>query len=251
MCYYLKTFYYNDPLFKSVDATYIVHLEGNGRYKDIEEQLSKYHPTKIVHVLFNKGYKNCNKTNIESPAKDLIDAYLYMFEHAKRYNTILALEDDFMFNENVSEHTDNIDEFVNRHTDFIYRIGCFPFIMVPYNYNNYIGLTGGTHSVLYSKSAREKTKSTNINDWDEHLNRTSINYIYYTPVCYQLFTDTDNQKDFVNVNIFARLLIEIIKIIQLDKHVEPGYSIAYSVSKMWVWLIILFIVFKIWSNKSR
>ena len=27
MCYYLKTQYYTEPLFKEVDATYIIHLE--------------------------------------------------------------------------------------------------------------------------------------------------------------------------------------------------------------------------------
>ena len=61
MCYYVKTLYFNDPLFKETDATYILYLEGNGRYSQIEEQLKEYHPTKIVHIIFNKGYKKCDK----------------------------------------------------------------------------------------------------------------------------------------------------------------------------------------------
>ena len=56
MCYYLKTQHYINPLFNNVDATYIIHLEGNTeRYKNITEQLEMYQPTKIVHILFNKG----------------------------------------------------------------------------------------------------------------------------------------------------------------------------------------------------
>ena len=55
MCYYIKTLYFNDPLFNETDATYIIHLENNGRYKNIEKELKKYHPTNIVHSLFNKG----------------------------------------------------------------------------------------------------------------------------------------------------------------------------------------------------
>ena len=67
MCYYTKTHYYTDPLFKEVDATYIIHLEGNEeRYKNIENQLLLHHPTKIVHILFNKGYKNGNKPNVKN-----------------------------------------------------------------------------------------------------------------------------------------------------------------------------------------
>ena len=45
----------------SVDATYIIHLEGNGRLQNIYNQLNQYQPTKKVYIFFNKGYKNCNK----------------------------------------------------------------------------------------------------------------------------------------------------------------------------------------------
>ena len=41
MCYYIKTLYFNDPLFKETDVTYIIHLENNGRYKNIEKELKK------------------------------------------------------------------------------------------------------------------------------------------------------------------------------------------------------------------
>jgi hypothetical protein len=251
MCYYVKTLYFNDPLFKETDATYILYLEGNGRYKQIEEQLKEYHPTKIVHIIFNKGYKKCDKPAINKPPLDLIDAYKYAMNHAKRYNTILILEDDFMFNKIVKEpkHRNNVDKFVSSHKDtkFIYRIGCIPFVQIPYNMHNYIGIGIGSHSVIYSKKVREIILKDTPNDWDIYLSTNHINYIYYTPLCYQLYPNTENQtywgKDNIFFYIMAKMIILILKMFKLDKQPEPGYSIFYAFSKIWLWILILLILF--------
>ena len=47
----------NNLLNNSVDATYVIHLENNGRLNSIKYQLTKYQPTKIVYIVFNKGFK--------------------------------------------------------------------------------------------------------------------------------------------------------------------------------------------------
>lgn len=255
MCYYLKTLYFNDPIFDSVDATYIIHLEGNGRYSDIEEQLEKYHPSKIVHILFNKGFKRCEKKNIDSSPKDIIDANLYIFKHATKYDTILVLEDDFMFDSKIKEHSKNIDSFVNNHSHFIYRIGCIPCIMVPYNLHTYRGISGGAHCVLYSKSIRHEIQNMNpldIDDWDFFTTtRLFVNFIYYKPLCYQLFPATENQSNWGRGNDFyifmSKLIIVLLKFLLLDKHIEPGYSIMYANSKLW-WIIVIIIIFIIFKN---
>ena len=251
MCYYIKTLYFNDPLFKETDATYILHLEGNGRYQNIEEQLKQYHPTKIVHILFNKGYKKCEKRDINTPPVDLVDAYKYAMNHATRYNTILILEDDFFFHKNIKQHTQHIDNFVETHknVNFVYRIGCIPFIQIPYNMYNYIGICGGAHSIFYSKSMRDKlTKDVNINDWDVYLSFKSINYIYHTPVCYQLCGPTENQKHWGIHNpllfLLGNIYFFILQLLKLDTQPEPGYSILYAVSKIWIFLILFLILYK-------
>jgi hypothetical protein len=99
--YRFKKKIFNDGfLNNSVDATYIIHLENNGRYNHIQEQLSEYHPTNIVYILFNKGYKKSKKKYfINKTCLDLIDACLKIFKHAEihNYNNILILEDDFIF----------------------------------------------------------------------------------------------------------------------------------------------------------
>ena len=250
MCYYIKTLYFNDPLFKETDATYIIHLEGNGRYANIEEQLKQYHPTKIVHILFNKGYKKCEKLGINSPAIDLVDSYTYIMNHATRYNTILILEDDFIFNKNVKQHTKNIDNFVETHDYFIYRIGCLPFIQIPYNMYNYVGVSLGSHSIFYSKTMRDKLliDIKSVNDWDINLFFKTITYIYYTPVCYQIFPSTDNQKQWCIHNtlmfVISKIFFVFLQLLKLDTQPEPGYSILYGVSKIWLLIIILFLLNK-------
>ena len=78
----------------SVDATYVITLEGNGRYERVVEQLKKYHPTRVVFIMTNRGYKRCNK-NLEKdlPRYDLTDAFINVFRHAKTesYKNILVL----------------------------------------------------------------------------------------------------------------------------------------------------------------
>ena len=257
MCYKLESFYNKDPLFSSIDATYIIHLKGNGRYENVKQQLKQYAFTKHVHILINKGYKKCHKPNIHSPAKDLIDAYLYCMKDAQKYNNILILEDDFIVNNSFHQHIDPIHTFVESHTHFIYRLGCFPYVMIPYDTHHYRGISGGTHAVIYSKSVCNEMLTYSIDqidDWDIFLNKLSLNYMYYTPMVYQLLPETENQKHWVDYNFilhfFAGCFIYIIKILQLDKQVEPGYSILYIVAKSWIILLCIFILFKINTHKK-
>jgi len=108
-CYHFKKITYSQGLLdETVDATYIIHLEGNGRYDDILNQLSQFQPTKVVYIVFNKGYKNCQKNkNIKLPAHDLVDAFLDIFKHStnpiQNYSNILILEDDYFFNEKITQ----------------------------------------------------------------------------------------------------------------------------------------------------
>ena len=249
MCYYIKTLYFNDPLFNETDATYIIHLENNGRYKNIEKELKKYHPTNIVHILFNKGYKKCEKLGINTPPIDLIDAYTYVMNHATRYKTILILEDDFIFNTNIKQHANNIDTFVKSHTHFLYRIGCLPAVQIPYNINNYLGICVGAHSIFYSKSMRDKLlsdiKNTQIDDWDVHLCFNTISYIYYSPLCYQLLPAACNQKHWGIHNtimfFLSKILVVFLQLLNLDTQPEPGYSILYVLSKIWILIMVLII----------
>ena len=59
-CYKIKTIYNTNGLFDySIDATYIIYLEGNiKRLKNIQEQLNNISPSKKIHILIINITKN-------------------------------------------------------------------------------------------------------------------------------------------------------------------------------------------------
>ena len=260
-CYKFKQYNFNDGIFKNtVDATYIIHLENETRFKHIMDQLSIYHPTDIVYICFNEGYKKCKKQDfIIDPPSDLIDAFITIFKHAKNmnYNNILILEDDFMFSKEIlnKKHINNINDFLIKHNDdnFCYLLGCLPFFMIPYNSHTYQFLiSGGMQSVIYSKKNRNKILNVDqikINDWDEYNNWNFINnYCYYKPLCYQLFGETENSNYWGQNNNFIikkivltslKLLKYLHKVFKMDKNPEPGFSYFYIFGKLFPFFLIL------------
>lgn len=260
-CYEFKNLKFDKGLFdETVDATYIINLVENGRYDSVINQINEYKPTSEVYILLNQGFKKCNKTkNIVYPADDLNDAFLQIFRHAndKKYDNILILEDDFIFHKEIKnkKHINSINNFLKKKQDedFIYYLGCLPFVMLP-NITNSKHLNNikslGTHSIIYSKKNRLNIMD-NYNDilfkhrdWDTNSNLQKKRYIYYKCLCYQLFPETENYKDwstFSSFPICIKITKTIIKILKLDKQIEPGYSIVYAFSQSII--LILVIVF--------
>jgi hypothetical protein len=262
-CYTFKeiTTFNSGLLDKAVDATYILHLEGNGRYNDIINNLKDYHPTRRVYILINKGFRKCKKQeHIKIPMHDVVDAFLQVFYHANRqnYDNILILEDDFFFSEKIKKQStqNEICMFLNKrkHENFQYRLGCIPYIQIPYTYDfkHYRGiLSTGTHAVVYSKQNRIKTiqyvdNNNLIDDWDLYFNLDLYTncYMYHEPLCYQLFPETENSKDWgYGSNIIYVICIfmkYIYKLLKLDTQYEPGYTYFYIFSK--IFLLILFFI---------
>ena len=262
-CYSFKKIKYNTGLLDdAVDATYIIHLEGNGRYDRVMKQLESYHPTKEVYIVFNKGYKKCKKDHhIKLPAHDLVDAFLQVFKHAKNqnYDNILILEDDFVFTEKIKKTSTQQDicTFLNNNKDkdYQYFLGCLPLLQLPCTLDSkhYINIGSlGTHAVIYTKKNREILLNVNqkvITDWDYYSFTHSRRYMYYEPVCYQLFPDTDNSKNWHKDNYILHILAVLTKkgfnFIKLDTQIEPGYTIFYIFSKVFAFiiLILIFIIF--------
>ena len=275
-CYrFVKRAFDDGILTSTVDATYIIHLEGNGRLTSIENQLQKYHPTNTVYILFNKGYKNCKKdAHITIPPLDLVDAFLQVFKHAQneKYGNILILEDDFLFDDKINEpfHQENINHFLQSHENqcFTYFLGCIPMFQIPCDYYNYYVLvSGGMHSCIYSRSYRDKVlliDQKQIADWDAYFNTipntvpNGVHYNYYIPLCYQLFPVTDNSSHWGSESTvsacFCMLAKIIIKWLNLDKSIEPGYSIVYALSKIIpiaILLLIIFVIYRQFPKKRK
>jgi hypothetical protein len=255
--YRLENIKYTDELFPEIDATYIIHLEGNGRYAHIQDQLSKYHPTKEVFILWNQGYKTGTKpAHITNPPLDLVDAYLHVCKDAKsrNYHYVLILEDDFIFDERIRslEHRENIQAFLANRSEenFQYLLGCIPYIRVPYTWTTNISiLSAGTHACIYSKANREYLLENrdNIKDWDIYGVYHATRYMYSIPLCYQLFPKTENSEHWGYENailyLMAFLMKRVFGILYLDTQVEPGYPLFYILSMLLFWVLFGTVVF--------
>ena len=228
-----------------IDATYIIHLDNNGRLDSVKAQLNEFQPTKNVFILHNEGYIKCEKDEyINKPALDLVDAFLYIFKDAqeKDYKHVLILEDDFIFNDRIRDKTvrQHIMNFINRRNYDIYALGRVPYLQKAYDNNTSISLYGGAcHAMIYSRDCIDKTLQIDrkgIEDWDGFTGRTFRIYMYNEPLCYQLFPETENQK------YWGKNVVKIIKLLKLDTQFEPGYSIAYIMSKGVYGLCIILVV---------
>ena len=250
--YTIKTLEYDDGIFDScVDATYIIHLKNNGREQHIFDELSKLCPTNTIHIVYNEGFRKVDKgPHVKTTVDDLTHTYLWTFEHsvANGYRNILILEDDFMFNvDDIKKSETNqktvcdILESRRREEDYVFLLGCLPFLMVPRDHLTYTGITAGMHCAIYSEQCIRNTLANRdkIVDWDIFFNfvsETTNKYVYPTPLCYQLFPVTENSTNWGiehDILIFLTYIVKpIMRLCRLDKQVEPGYSVFYLFSKI-------------------
>lgn len=252
-CYYFEEINYESGfLDESVDVTYIIYLEGNiERLDNINNQLKKFHPTKKVIILHNKGYECKNQIRINNSRLDLIDCYITIFKYAKQngYENILILEDDFIFSDEILSKEIILDLNIfllnKKKENCIYLLGSLPFILIPYNGNHYLNILSlGCHSVVYTKKLRDEILSKNqdeIKDWDEEM-MSKKRYTYYKTLCYQLFPETDNSKNWLNYFGHSTILKFILKKLELDKKIEPGYSRCLLFSKYILFIIVIIII---------
>jgi hypothetical protein len=250
-CFKIEKIIYKNAIFnKSIDATYIMHLENNGRIYDIKKQLNKIKPTNIIYIVYNKGFQNCEKILPHySPQYDIVDTYLYIFKdaNAKKYKNILILEDDFIFSNEIykDNHIYNINNFLIEKKDekMLYFLGCLSWLQIPYNSHTNINLlSSGAHAVVYTYKTRNeflKPKLIPIFDWDVYHNLFAgiRKYVYYKPLCYQLFPETENSKYWVSLNGLDITKI-YIKQYNLDVNLEPGYSNTYYYSLIFGYILI-------------
>jgi hypothetical protein len=252
-CYRFEIIKFNNGLFnESIDATYILHLENNGRIDNIYEQLNKYHLTNTVYILYNKGYKKCNKKSyIKSTLYDIVDANLEIFKHSynNNYNNILILEDDFIFDNQILDkfHINNINQFIlnKPNENYIYHLGCTPLLYCPYDiYNNLGVFVTGLHAAVFTKKFREiffLDNHSGISDWDVYMNLKSKRYFYFKPLCYQTYNETENSKNYPDYFGLSFIFRKIVIILKLDTEPIDGFKLVYHLSK-YLSIIVLFFI---------
>ena len=246
------------PLFDSIlDATYILHLEGNGRLLDIRKQLVQNLTSSNVFVVVNKGYKKCKKPDwVNITCRDLIHFNFEIFKHAKEahYENILILEDDFFFDERIHNNKvkNDIITFVKRmssHDKFVYTMGCLPILIMPVTVDllHYNGFFTATHNILCNRKYRENVLKNYdpalIRDWDEFVMTT---YMYHEPVCYQLFPKTENRenwaREFWFYPVYIAIISKLIFWVELDKKTDYYHNI-YNLVKMLFYIFFVTALF--------
>ena len=209
-CYYLKELNYPEGfLDESVDATFIITMENYvERHKNIAHQLRKFHPTRKIIIVYNKGFKTCKKYSrderVDTPYEDLAHANMFIFQNAKSYNNILVLEDDFIFcDEILRNHVhDSINNYILKKRPNLYLLGCEPFLATFIGTHMRVFFFGGTHAVVYSRQARLKLldlykkshENQTIKDMDWLTNYITNIYTYYKPLCVQPKGETENKQ---------------------------------------------------------
>jgi hypothetical protein len=251
--YYIEKYKQKSKIDLGIQATYVIHLINNGRLQSVEEQLNKYCIKGNTYILYNEGYK-CGKKepHIDGPSKDLINAYLHIFQHAldNNYDQILILEDDFFFNEKIleKEYYNGVKDFITNNNSDLYYLGCLPYIRNEINRStSRLYLSTGTHAVIYSKYIMKYTLKNeikpllyNVSDWDLFLGMFQ-RYASNIPLCYQLFPETLNRQHWgkgIMLNKFLSYFVkqivqnqvQIINYMHLDKTHLIGYPYFYKQS---------------------
>jgi len=261
-CYNFKELHFKYGIYdNSIDVSYILTLKNSPKIKNIHKQLTIAKPTKKIFIVVNDGFKKCAKDlHVQNKRYDTMHSYIEIFKHAKKnnYQNILILEDNFIFDKEITylKHTTKINDFCskNKNEDFILSLGSLPIVIFPYNeYFNKSIISTGTYSMIYSrpfidKTLNQKENVKKIHDWDYYTNKTFKRYIYYIPLCTQLFNDsnTDIKNEMPSFFGLKDMYLYFIKRNKLDKQSQPGFNNFYFYSKIisiFMFILLFYIIY--------
>jgi hypothetical protein len=236
-----------------VDATYVIHLVGNGREQVMRENIASFPPSKRTFVVHNLG-PAAKPPRIDSTTRDIVDTNLRIFEHARDqgFHNILVLEDDFFFGHEIHRPgvIEDIAAFLEHQgpeAAFIYSLGCLPFFSLPadeaglHYYGPFLGLHACIFSAPYREGLLEQKDELLLWDW-EITNPTC--YFYKEPLCFQLFPPTENRKNWgreliPSLHCVIQFLADgFVPFFALDTSIK-GYYLIYFLAKWWIFILVL------------
>lgn len=259
-CYNFKELHFKYGIYdNSIDVSYILTLKNSPKIKNIHKQLTIAKPTKKIFIVVNDGFKKCSKElPIQNKKYDTMHSYIEIFKHAKKnnYQNILILEDNFIFDKEITylKHTTKINDFCskNKNEHFILSLGSLPIVIFPYNEYFYKSIIStGTYSMIYSrpfidKTLNQKENIKNIHDWNYYTNKTFKHYIYYIPLCTQLFNNTIIENQIPFFFGLKYIYLYFIKWNKLDKQSQPGFNNFYFYSKIisvFMFILLFYIIY--------
>jgi hypothetical protein len=241
-CYEYKYLTYPRGVYDSfVDITYIITMSGSERSKQITKKLERFHPTSKICIVYNKGYKKCNKFLMkQNSGFDLSHAYFNIFYQSlkKKEENIMILEDDFEFELKTNKDPkviQDIQYFFQSHKNesFIYNLGAFSQLSFPFatpDLNHYRAIySTNTQAVIYTRKVRYNAihyfftlSNPELISFDGFISKYFTIYFYKYPITYQLFPETENSKLWGNL-----LLRSLFKITNLEKEAKPGFPFLF------------------------
>ena len=243
----------SNPKFGDIDATYVLHLKGSSRLKNVQEQLSTHPLTSKTFIMENPGYKKVNKPlPRQNSEADVAYSHYIACKHAleNNFNRVLVLEDDFIIEKELLDQnvTNDVQDYLDKDGIDHYFLGCTPFIAVPSSLDlkHWRVLYGGcAHAVIHTLSGLKKlveayeTKAEEIYGIDLYLFGNHKCYMHYQPLITQTFPETENKKTAWGSGDFAKdITSSIIEWLNLDKETQPGYGYIYTFSKCSVIIVI-------------
>lgn len=269
-CYEIEELYLKEGLLDTlVDAVYVLLLENSPRSESVYRQLNEYKLCRNVFVFNNKGYKKCQKAICQQkPAYDLMDANAQVMYHSqeKGFNNILILEDDFLLDERIRDPVilKEIGEFVNKKEFDLYNLGVIGLPVDPWATHMRMYISVVAHAVIYSPQGKQKIldeyhkdpclNSPWIFTWfmdfrghDLWFNRfLDKQYSYKTPICYQIFPETENKKEWETG--IGNLIFTLLK---LTKQPKPGWDNLYMIFKLLTYILYFIIVFVLYKLHKK
>lgn len=191
-----------------IDAVYVLLLDGSDRTKNVYKQIKKFKLCKNNYIQINKGYKKCKKDLIEQNSKyDIQHSNYKCCIHAKKFNNILILEDDFVLDTRILNKNiiNDLELFINNNEFNVYSLGnLWGHVINILNFKHPIlRIVNGSHSMIWSKKSRKgyiRDVNNKIYSYkDQYLTSLDKKYTYYKQLCYQTYTQTENYKSWKNI----------------------------------------------------
>lgn len=244
----------NNGMFDNyIDMVYILTMENSKRRDHYINQIETFNIHKKILIQHNKGFKNFKKNLYKQTSLyDLNDAFYHAFLNAKHnnYKNIIIFEDDFFFDEQINKYVaDDIGNFIKTNKYHVYNLGNVFGIPIP-TYSTHIRnvYLSCSHGAIYNSDYFNYY----INKYENNMRCANdfiwnslniIKYHYYKPLCFQLFTATENSNTWP---LIGKMFIPLMNYVKMDKTHRPGFDILNWASFICSFIII-YILFKILS----
>lgn len=179
-----------------VNAAYILTTEGSTRIAECISRTRMHPPHSMVHVRYNKTFKNCQKPNVHNSRDDLLDAHRKCLDDAldRGYTRFLVMEDDCEYIVQRMHLLLPLVETMPADADAL-LLGCVPIRSRRVGSLLRVYRAGGTHAVVWTAAGARRFLALDERGHVDLLMSTRlVVYAPLVPIAVQRHPDTENSK---------------------------------------------------------